>query len=544
MQTKIKQNCVFINNFNRVIDPVSKQVNNKAKKSRDHYYKTGDFINYISRPDAVFNLDITDDEVKILNALRTGNKSQKEKYNKIVEAMNLNFKNTGLYGKNGLMRVEEAKNLKQQMKTLEDEQILWNTIISFDNNFIKETELYTSEKIQKALEQEIKKLFKNNNLDESNMTWFWSMHTNTDNNHIHLGFFENKKSQLAYLYDKNGNKIKDKNGNYKMKSEWKKSGSLKGCESFKAGLEFNILQQQKDNSVFLNSQHQLRHKFKIGIDSLDNIFEELDFDEKKVSWKEAKQIFADINKAKINLIEKIDLFSDQLKSRMILKYGSLKKIPIKKISYGWKEMTEFERKQLEEITMNFINASPEIKKEYDIFIEENNRKAAEFGQVYANYELSNLEVEDRELTLTTADLLKTEDEWKKEMKNSKVAKLKYEKLKYRNTHIKSLNAKGDYQGIIPEFSNKILKKIVKKWKDDEWKKEKGLNTKISEKFTPKSYSKNKKHITQILMMPNSLLRLVQNEKRKAQKLAKEINYNIEKEKQKILRKEMKSYGYD
>ncbi|WP_339020167.1 hypothetical protein [Spiroplasma endosymbiont of Atherix ibis] len=48
-------------NFNQPIDPVTKEVRNKSKKSRDNYYNSGDYLNYISRPDAVFNLDIDDE---------------------------------------------------------------------------------------------------------------------------------------------------------------------------------------------------------------------------------------------------------------------------------------------------------------------------------------------------------------------------------------------------------------------------------------------------------------------------------------------------
>ncbi|WP_338984468.1 hypothetical protein [Spiroplasma endosymbiont of Diplazon laetatorius] len=72
---KITPGVIFKNlNFNQPIDPLTKEVINKIKKSRDNYYRSRDYLNYISRPDAVFNLDIDDEQVKLLDNLRTGSR--------------------------------------------------------------------------------------------------------------------------------------------------------------------------------------------------------------------------------------------------------------------------------------------------------------------------------------------------------------------------------------------------------------------------------------------------------------------------------------
>ncbi len=279
----------------------------------------------------------------------------------MLEEINKNFKSTGIYSKNGLMSIEEVKELRKDMKNLDDNQIFWDTIVSFSDDFIKENNLYTPEKVQKALNIELKSFFSDNGMDYEKVNWFFSMHTNTDNNHIHLGFFEKEPTSYEYVLDSNKNKVLNKYGKPKRRKVWKKNGKLYSKTEFRAGLDINIRNQQKDNSRFLESQRNLREKFEISWDQFSSNV--------NTSWKDAKQIYVDINKSKVNLIDKIELFSNQLQQKLKLNFGSFKDIPLKKITYGYKFISDLDRKKLDEITLDFIKSDVNLKKEYDIFVE-------------------------------------------------------------------------------------------------------------------------------------------------------------------------------
>ncbi|AUB32018.1 relaxase MobL [Spiroplasma floricola] len=520
-------------NFNQPIDPVTKEVRNKSKKSRDNYYKSGDYLNYISRPDAVFNLNIDDEQVKLLNTLRTGSREEKVKYNKMLEEINKNFKSTGIYSKNGLMSIEEVKELRKDMKNLDDNQVFWDTIVSFSDDFIKENNLYTPEKVQKALNTELKNFFSDNGMDYEKVNWFFSMHTNTDNNHIHLGFFEKEPTSYEYVLDNNKNKVLNKYGKPKRKRVWKQNGKLYSKIEFRAGLDMNIRNQQKDNSRFLETQRNLRERFEISWEQFSNNV--------NTSWKDAKQIYVDINKSKVNLIDKIELFSNQLQQKLKLNFGSFKDIPLKKITYGSKFISDLDRKKLDEITLDFIKSDVNLKKEYDIFVEENNKKAEEFCQIYSSYELENvdLKIEEKSFILTTQDLLKDEKDWNLE---DPIEKIKYKKLKYRNEHIKSLNAQGYFQGILPAFGNKVLKKIIWNWKKEKYKSKRSYVG--SNLFNPNGISNNKKYFSSLLYMPKNLFQMIQKEKRKARQSAMNIIKNEAKEKNKLIKERRNYNGID
>lgn len=516
--------------FNQPIDPVTKEIRNKSKKARDNYYSSGDYLNYISRPDAVFNLNIDDEQVKLLNTLRTGSREDKKKYNKTLEEINKNFKSTGIYSKNGVMSIEEVKELRNDMKKSDDKQVFWDTVISFSEEFIKENNLYTPEKVQKALNVELKGFFGDNGMDYEKVNWFFSMHTNTDNNHIHLGFFEKEPTSYEYVLDSNKNKVLNKYGKPKRKRIWKQNGKLYSKIDFRARLDINIRNQQKESINFLESQHDLRKKFEISWDSFSK--------SSTTSWNDAKQIYVDINKSKINLIDKIDLFSNQLKQKLKLHFGSFKDIPLKKITYGSKYITDLDRKKLDEITLDFIKSDPNLKNAYDEFIDENDKKAEEFCRIYSSYELEDvdLKIEEKSLILTTQDLLKEEKDWN--LKDP-IEKIKYKKLKYKNEHIKSLNAQGFYQGILPAFGNKILKKIIWNWKKEKFKSKRSFVG--NNLFNPNGVISNKKYISSILYMPRNLFQMIQKEKRKAKQSAMNILKEENKIKNKLI-KERRSYN--
>ena len=511
----------------KVLNYNKASLNNKSKKSRDFYYKNGDWINYIIRPDAVFNLDISDEEISELNKLRKGNNSQKNEYSKRLEKLNSTFKTTGLYGSEGVMSIEDVKNLKKRMRKIEDDQIIWDTVVSFSGDFVKNNKLYTPEKVQKAINEEIKKFFEDNNLCHDKMDWFFAMHLNTDNNHIHLGFFEKEPTDYEFVTSKNGEKVLNKYGKLLKRKVWHRQGSLnEGKNLFKANIEFNIYKQSLDNKIFIESQNNVRKNFGEKVDNL--------YINELPEWSEAKQVFVDLSKSNFDIVDKVDNLTKELKELFLLQFGNFKNIPIKKIGYGSKFLGDAQRKKIDELTMSFINSDPELKTEYDKFIEENNKRAEEFGRIYANYELDEIDNEDRDFVLTPIDLLKEEGDWN--LKDP-VERIKYQKLSYKNEHIKSKNRKGYYQGLLPSFGNKILKKIMWNWKKEEWNNKLKTNRMFTKNWNPDGYKNKKRFISQILYLPSGISQMINKEKNKAKKTARNINKAIEEQKY-LMKKEM------
>lgn len=111
----------------------------------------------------------------------------------------------GSFDKNGIMSKQDLKELKRELQI--SNSVVWDTVISFSEDFGHKNvnDKYTA---QKLVARTIDDFFKANNLEPANMIWWGSLHKNTENNHIHLTFFErdpmhvNKNGELEYSFFK------------------------------------------------------------------------------------------------------------------------------------------------------------------------------------------------------------------------------------------------------------------------------------------------------------------------------------------------------
>lgn len=134
------------------------------------------------------------DENSYLKYVDTGTR-----YSDYVEYSGYKEKSSGVFSKNGLLSKYQKRELKQKLR--ETESVIWDFVISFEGEFGKSyCESYDT--ALKMLKQVLPQFFKIAGFDFSNITWFAGLHTNTDNRHIHLCFFEKEPMRFKQRHEK------------------------------------------------------------------------------------------------------------------------------------------------------------------------------------------------------------------------------------------------------------------------------------------------------------------------------------------------------
>ena len=217
---------------------------------RPHTSKFQGYIDYINRTEAVRNENTA-------------------KYNLYQDYMGNPEKTTALFtAEKDELTKEDKYELKEIFdKAQENESIMWQTVISFDNRWLKqngiinESDLLIDEAgLKNAARGGIRRMLENENLE--NAIWSAAIHFNTDNIHIHVATVEpvpmrEKKEYVQYNYRyENGKRIKkpisDDNGKPVTKMEYKgrfKQSSIEKCKSHVV----KELVNDKENNIKINN---------------------------------------------------------------------------------------------------------------------------------------------------------------------------------------------------------------------------------------------------------------------------------------------------
>lgn len=180
---------------------------NKYCSSGDRRF-TG-YINYIDRDNAVRN-------------------EHMEAFNLYQNYMENPEKSSGLFTEEqDYLSMEKKQALKKVFqKAQENGSLMWQPVISFDNQWLEENGLWDKEnrildesKIREFTRKSIGRMLKNENLEHA--VWSASIHYNTDNIHIHVAVVEpvpmrEKKLYKTYDYlpDPQGDYMRSKYGTY------------------------------------------------------------------------------------------------------------------------------------------------------------------------------------------------------------------------------------------------------------------------------------------------------------------------------------------
>ena len=168
---------------------------------RPHTSKFQGYIDYINRTEAVRNENTA-------------------KYNLYQDYMGNPEKTTALFtAEKDELTKEDKYELKEIFdKAQENESIMWQTVISFDNRWLKQNgiinesdSLIDEAGLKNAARGGIRRMLENENLE--NAIWSAAIHFNTDNIHIHVATVEpvpmrEKKEYVQYNYRyENGQEI-------------------------------------------------------------------------------------------------------------------------------------------------------------------------------------------------------------------------------------------------------------------------------------------------------------------------------------------------
>lgn len=133
-----------------------------------------------------------------LDYIGRSNASKEENISGYLDYMDDPIKTSNLFSENeDELSLEQKKLCKEAFdKAEENGSLMWQTVISFDNNFLEENGLYDSDtqildekKIKAYTRGAISQMLKNEGLAES-AVWTGSIHYNTDNLHIHIATVE------------------------------------------------------------------------------------------------------------------------------------------------------------------------------------------------------------------------------------------------------------------------------------------------------------------------------------------------------------------
>lgn len=209
------------------------------------------YINYMDREEAIRSENIV-------------------KYNLYNDYMGNPEKTSGLFTnmKKSLSN-QDIFALKQRFETAQNNgSLMWQTVISFDNQWLEEFGLYSSEtktlnekKLKELATNGINKMLRNENLEHA--VWSGAIHYNTDNIHIHVATVEEYPKRETRMYTQYDYSLNDKNrlradgiilnldGTPLIKEEAKGKFKLKSIELCKQSITNEII-KEKDLNLQIN----------------------------------------------------------------------------------------------------------------------------------------------------------------------------------------------------------------------------------------------------------------------------------------------------
>ena len=225
------------------------------------------FVDYTNRDEAVevdneLNLEThrqniesrTEDELQKIQAEVPETKLNFQEYidymNRSYATENQNEEMTAIFTKeaNYLQRskVTELKNKLEQ--AYQNGSLLWQGVISFDNNFLAKEGLYNLETgkvdqqaIKSVIREALPSLIEKEGLSDSSF-WWANIHLNTDNIHVHFGLSEVESAREKIFYRPRG------------RMEYRGNFSQKTIERFKSDVFHGLLNEQTRGMIVRREQ--------------------------------------------------------------------------------------------------------------------------------------------------------------------------------------------------------------------------------------------------------------------------------------------------
>ena len=167
------------------------------------------------------------------------------------------YKTTGLFTNNGENLTQEEKAvLKDTFRAAQENgSLMWQTVISFDNRWLKENGLWTGylnkhneRKIQEISRKAVTEMLEKEGLQ--NAVWSAAIHLNTDNLHVHIAIVEPvpMRSKKKYIYYKEYQKGREKEKiPVKESVEYRGKFKMSSIEKCKSVVVNEIINQKEMN---------------------------------------------------------------------------------------------------------------------------------------------------------------------------------------------------------------------------------------------------------------------------------------------------------
>lgn len=104
-----------------------------------------------------------------------------------IDYVGVHEKSVGAFDKNGILDAEGKKRLRDGLR--KTKSVIWDCVISPEEGLSKK-KLRTYEDAKEIIERCLPRFLKENGIEYDNVHWYGGLHKNTDNNHIHLSFYE------------------------------------------------------------------------------------------------------------------------------------------------------------------------------------------------------------------------------------------------------------------------------------------------------------------------------------------------------------------
>ncbi|MDC4163037.1 hypothetical protein LNO75_00380 [Mycoplasma sp. T363T] len=219
----VHKNAVFYGSlFFKASQKVTSSANQK-KNRHARYFKDGLYLEYIAREEAV----------------------SKEDRSKVFD----------------IQGNEISLDLaKQKMAKLDDDQFVWENVLSFDDKTKKLIDFNDKKSIAKLIQRPLYDFWKSNGINPKNIDLVFSIHQNTEHPHIHFSFWEKEKTY----------KLRTKNGedrSFRIKGALKKETFLK----LKQDIFIRILEIQNEKKLYTSEFVEIfKNKLENGVVSFEN----------------------------------------------------------------------------------------------------------------------------------------------------------------------------------------------------------------------------------------------------------------------------------
>lgn len=152
----------------------------------------GNILSYLTRKDSLES-DIKHLDEETLRFMEMMSEDGNLDDSSYLNYMGMRGGSTGLFDKDGFVDELRYKEYSQKLKNTES--TIWDAVISFVPSYSSQY-CDNSLQAQKLLKDTINDFFKKAGLNPDNIEWTGAYHTNTDNRHIHLCFWEKEKTKF------------------------------------------------------------------------------------------------------------------------------------------------------------------------------------------------------------------------------------------------------------------------------------------------------------------------------------------------------------